>query len=263
VPAPTLPGHSGAEGHLEVADQRARVREAIASYQASHDSSALAFVMSAYQGLAFSLAGRFAQRGEDLEDLNQVAMIGLLKAIERFDPGRGAELTTFATATILGELKRHLRDRGWWVRPPRRVHDLYIAAQQAIDELTQTFGRSPTVEEVADRVNATSEEVVEALEAGGLRSSAPLEPFVAGEDAFVSPKLGVRDEGMAEVEGRMVLSPLLARLPERDRHVLQLRFVAGFSQTQIGALIGATQMQVSRILARSLAQLRAWTQPDR
>jgi RNA polymerase sigma-B factor len=262
VPALTLRGPRGAVGPLEVAERRLRIREAIASYHECRDGSALDFVVSAYQGLALSLAGRFAQRGEDLEDLNQVAMIGLLKAIERFDPGRGTELTTFATATILGELKRHLRDRGWWVRPPRRVHDLYIAAQQAIDELTQAFGRSPTVEEVAERLNVGSDEVLEALEAGGLRNSASLEPL-AGEDGFASPKLGVRDEAMAEVEGRLVLSPLLARLPERERHVLQLRFVAGFSQTQIAALIGATQMQVSRILARSLAQLRAWTQLER
>ena len=104
-------------------------------------ADALNFIVVAYQGLAYSLASRFAQRGEDIEDLNQVALIGLLKAVERFDLARGTELTTFATATILGELKRHLRDRGWWVRPPRRVHDLYISTQQAIDELTQRYGQ--------------------------------------------------------------------------------------------------------------------------
>ena len=98
----------------------------------------------------------FAQRGEDIEDLNQVALIGLLKAVERYDLDRGTELTTFATATILGELKRHLRDRGWWVRPPRRVHDLYISTQQAIDELTQRYGRSPTIAEVAHYIEPRS-----------------------------------------------------------------------------------------------------------
>lgn len=264
VPAPTLTGHAPFPGgHLDVADRRERVRVALSAYHSSRDSTALDFLMSAYQGLALSLASRFAQRGEDLEDLNQVAMIGLLKAIERFDPDRGTELTTFATATILGELKRHLRDRGWWVRPPRRVHDLYIAAQQAIDELTQVLGRSPTVPEIAAHINATTEDVIEALDAGGLRNSAPLESMTPGEEPYSSPKLGVRDEGIAEVEGRMVLTPLLARLPERERLILKLRFVAGCSQTQIGALIGATQMQVSRILARSLAQLRAWTEAEK
>ncbi|HMK96566.1 MAG TPA: sigma-70 family RNA polymerase sigma factor, partial [Acidimicrobiales bacterium] len=205
---------------------------------------------------------RFTQRGEDLDDLNQVALLGLLKAVERFDPSRGTELTTFATATILGELKRHLRDRGWWVRPPRRVHDLYIRAQQAVDELTQDLGRAPTVQELAKHIETSPEGVLEALEAGGLRNSTPLELIVSGEDARVTAKLGAADEALAEVEGRLALSPLLERLPERERLVLNLRFVAGFSQTQIGALVGATQMQVSRVLARSLAQLRAWSERE-
>lgn len=257
VPAPSLTGYE------ETTDRRLRVRQALASYQSTKDSAALNFIVSSYQGLALSLASRFAQRGEDMEDLNQVALIGLLKAIERFDPARGTELTTFATATILGELKRHLRDRGWWVRPPRRIHDLYITAQQAMDELTQNLGRSPTVEEVARHISAAAEDVIEALDAGGLRNSTPLDAMVtAGDEVYMAAKLGVGDEGLAEVEGRLVLSPLLARLPERERLILRLRFVAGFSQTQIGALIGATQMQVSRILARSLAQLRAWSEPE-
>ena len=257
-PVPSLTGYD------EATDRRQRVRRALDSYHESRDSGSLNFIVSSYQGLALSLASRFAQRGEDMEDLNQVALIGLLKAIDRFDPSRGTELTTFATATILGELKRHLRDRGWWVRPPRRVHDLYITAQQAMDELTQRLGRSPTVDEVARHINSATEDVLEALDAGGLRNSTPLDAMVAsGDDVYVATKLGVGDEGLSAVEGRMVLSPLLARLPERERMILNLRFVAGFSQTQIGALIGATQMQVSRILARSLAQLRAWSEPER
>jgi RNA polymerase sigma-B factor len=248
----------------EATGRREQVRQALLSYRESHDSDALNFLVVAYQGLAYSLASRFAQRGEDIEDLNQVALIGLLKAVERFDVSRGTELTTFATATILGELKRHLRDRGWWVRPPRRVHDLYISTQQAIDELTQRYGRSPSVAEVADYIDASLEEVVEALDAGGLRSSAPLDTSgAATDDIYVTGKLGMRDPGLAEVEGRLLLSPLLARLSERERLMINLRFVAGWSQTQIGTLIGATQMQVSRMLARSLAQLRAWSEPER
>ena len=208
-----------------------------------------------------SLAARFAKRGEDVEDLNQVALLGLLKAVDRFDPAHGTELTTFATATILGELKRHLRDRGWWVRPPRRVHDLYISVQKSTDELTQSLGRSPTIPEIAESIGSTPEDVIEALDAGGMRNSMPLDVSGQfGEELVSSERLGAGDEGLAEVEGRLTLSPLLERLPERERLVLDLRFVAGCSQSQIGALIGATQMQVSRMLARTLAQLRAWSE---
>jgi RNA polymerase sigma-B factor len=244
-------------------DRRAEVHEALAAYHDSRDEAALNFIVSAYQGLARSLANRFVQRGEDIDDLNQVALIGLLKAVERFDLSRGTQLTTFATATILGELKRHLRDRSWSVRPPRRVHDMYISAQQAIDELAQVLGRSPTMAELARQIGATPEDVAEALEAGGLRNSSSLDsPGTSGDDVHGALHFGARDPALAEVEGRLVLTPLLARLAERDRLALNLRFVEGWSQTQIGAMIGATQMQVSRMLARSLAQLRAWSEPE-
>ncbi len=247
----------------QATDRRAEVHEALVTYRGSHDEAALAVIVSAYQGLARSLAGRFVQRGEDIDDLNQVALIGLLKAVDRFDLSRGTQLTTFATATILGELKRHLRDRSWSVRPPRRVHDLYINAQQAIDELAQMLGRSPTMAELARHIGATSDEVAEALEAGGLRNSSSLDsPGTSVDGPRHAGSFGSGDAALAEVEGRLVLTPLLARLAERDRLVLNLRFVDGWSQTQIGALIGATQMQVSRMLARSLAQLRAWSEPE-
>jgi RNA polymerase sigma-B factor len=250
-------------GALAATDRRQAARQALSCYRETGDQAALEAVVEAHQGLALSLAGRFAQRGEELDDLNQVALLGLLKAVERFDPARGTELTTFATATILGELKRHLRDRAWSVRPPRRVHDLYIAAQQAIDELSQLLGRSPTVHEVACHLDAEAGAVLEALEAGGLRNSAPLDAMVSGGDeAHLGPSSARGDDPLAQVEGRLVLKPLLARLSERDRTVLQLRFGVGLSQTQIAELIGATQMQVSRALARCLAQLRAWSQPE-
>jgi RNA polymerase sigma-B factor len=243
---------------------REHVRHAIQAYfdsrdTAAPDTAARDRVVAAYQGLAYSLASRFAQRGEELDDLNQVALIGLLKAIDRFDPNRGAELTTFATATILGELKRHLRDRGWSVRLPRRVHDLHLNAQQSIDELTQELGRPPTLVEIGRRIDAAVEDVVEALDAGGFRHSTSLEaPLTSGEDRSLTSRLGDRDQRLAEVDGRLTLSPLLARLPERQRQILNLRFVVGCSQTEIASLVGVSQMQVSRLLSRSLAQLRAW-----
>jgi RNA polymerase sigma-B factor len=245
------------------ASGRDHVRRVIQQYYDSRDPAAREGIVSAYQGLAYSLAARFAQRGEELDDLNQVALIGLLKAIDRFDPSRGAELTTFATATILGELKRHLRDRGWSVRLPRRVHDLHLWAQQAIDEMTQELGRAPTMPELAQRLDAPLEDVVEALDAGGLRHNTSLEaPLSAGEDHSLSNRLGMRDQRLAAVDGRVALSPLLARLPERQRQILTLRFVVGCSQTEIANMVGVSQMQVSRLLARSLAQLRAWSEPE-
>jgi len=219
-------------------------------------------VVGAYQGLAYSLAARFSQRGVELDDLNQVALIGLLKAVDRFDPTRGVELTTFATATILGELKRYLRDRGWSVRLPRRIHDLHLHAQQAIDELTQELGRAPTLSEIGERLDASVEEVVEALEAGGFRHNASLEaPLSPTDDHSLTSRLGSGDQRLAEVDGRLTLTPLLERLPARQRQILNLRFVVGCSQTEIASMVGVSQMQVSRLLARSLAQLRAWAEP--
>jgi RNA polymerase sigma-B factor len=239
------------------------LKQAIAHYHLHRDREARDAVVAAYQGLAYSLAARFAQRGEELDDLNQVALIGLLKAIERFDPDRGAELTTFATATILGELKRHLRDRGWSVRLPRRIHDLHLRAQQAIDEITQELGRSPTILELAAGLGESVEDVVEALDAGGLRHNASLEaPLSPGDDHSLTSRLGTGDQRLAEVDGRLALSPLLERLPPRQRQILQLRFMFGCSQTEIATMVGVSQMQVSRLLARSLAQLRAWAEPE-
>ncbi len=246
-------------GSAHAAIGREQIRKAITEYFVTRSPAARDRVVDAYQGLAYSLAGRFAQRGEELDDLNQVALIGLLKAIDRFDPDRGAELTTFATATILGELKRHLRDRGWSVRLPRRVHDLHLQAQQAIDELTQEFGRSPTLPEIAGRLDVGTDEVVEALDAGGLRHSTSLEaPLSSGEDHSLNNRIGVRDHRLAEIDGQLELSPLLSRLSERQQQILNLRFVVGCSQTEIASMVGVSQMQVSRLLARSLAQLRTW-----
>ncbi|MDQ2754371.1 MAG: SigB/SigF/SigG family RNA polymerase sigma factor [Actinomycetota bacterium] len=235
------------------------VRTAISEYLASRRPETRDAVVAAYQGLAYSLAARFAQRGEELDDLNQVALIGLLKAVERFDPDRGAELTTFATATILGELKRHLRDRSWSVRLPRRIHDLHLQAQQCTDELTQELGRSPTLGEIAVRLSVPLDAVIEALDAGGLRHNASLEaPLAPGDDHSLTNRIGKRDQRLAEIDGRLALDPLLERLPERQRQIINLRFVVGCSQTEIATLVGVSQMQVSRLISRSLAQLRTW-----
>src|ERR1700736_4100836 len=213
---------------------RDRVRRAIREHFEKKDAATRNEVLAAYQGLAYSLAARFGQRGEELDDLNQVALIGLLKAIDRFDPDRGTELTTFATATIMGELKRHLRDRGWSVRLPRRVHDLHLRSQQAIDELTQELGRSPTMIEIARRVGEALEDVLEALDAGGLRHNASLEaPVTPGDDLPLTSRLGVGDERLADVDYRLAITPLLSRLPARQREILRFRFLGGCSQSEI------------------------------
>ena len=240
-------------------DKRDRLRQAIKRYSETRDLVTRDEVVAAYQGLAYALAARFGQRGEELDDLNQVALIGLLKAVERFDPYRGIELTTFATATITGELKRHLRDRGWSVRLPRRVHDLHLQSQQAIDELAQELGRSPTMGEIADRVGQSPEDVIEALEAGGLRHNASLEaPIAHPDDQPLANRLGTGDQWLAEADQRVAFAPLLCRLSTRQQEILRLRFAVGCSQSEIARRIGVSQMQVSRLLARSLQQLRVW-----
>jgi RNA polymerase sigma-B factor len=245
------------------AAERERARRAVARYFETRDVNVRNDVVRVYQGLAYSLAARFHRRGEELEDLNQVALIGLMKAIDRYDPRRGVELTTYATATILGELKRHLRDRAWSVRLPRRVHDLHLRAQRAIDELTQELGRSPTLTEVSGRAAAAVEEVVEALEAVGMRFNASLEVRRPSDEEDPLVSSGVSgDHPLADVDRRLELLPLLERLPEREQEILRLRFVAGCTQTEIAKAVGVSQMQVSRLLSRSLALLRAWAEDE-
>jgi RNA polymerase sigma-B factor len=239
------------EGH------RGRLKGTADSYAVNHDPALRSELLSAYQGLAYSLAARFSRSGEELDDLKQISLIGLLHAIDRFDPTRGTELTTFATATIQGELKRYFRDRGWSVRVPRRVHDLHLRAHLAIDDLTQEHGRSPTMIEVARRVGVSLEDVLEAIEAGGLRQNASLEDAGA-MDELGSTRAGAGDDDLAGVDQRLALLPLISRLPKRQQQILRLRFVSGLSQTQIASRVGVSQMQVSRLLSRSLSQLRSW-----
>src|SRR3954469_19922251 len=182
-----------------------------------------------HRGLAVSLAARFAGRGEDMDDLVQVALMALTNAVDRYDAERGTALTTFATATILGELKRHFRDRSWAVRPPRRVHELYLRVQPAIDELHQELGRSPTIAEVAIRTGTSDELVVEALEAGSARSAASLDAVATDGDSHSSlaAHLGRVDTGMVDIENRLAVAPLLERLSPRERQIVVYRFFDG------------------------------------
>ncbi|MHB1446021.1 MAG: RNA polymerase sigma factor SigF [Acidimicrobiales bacterium] len=218
-------------------------------------------LVNAHLGLAEYLARRFANRGEPLDDLIQVASIGLVKAVDRFDPDRPVEFSTYATHTIAGELKRHFRDKGWAVRAPRRLQELYLRLGQAVAELSQELGRSPTVAELAAGMQASEEEVLEAMEAGQAYRFASLDAPAPGPDdegsSTLASQLGEDDLTMAAAEDRAALSPLLASLPARERRILFLRFFQGLTQSEIATQLGISQMHVSRLLARSLSQLRA------
>ena len=204
------------------------------------------------------LARRFRNRGEWLDDLTQVATIGLIKSIDRFDLERGVEFSTYATPTIVGEIKRHFRDKGWAVRVPRRLQELKLSLTKAVGELAQREGRAPTVSELAVHLQMTEEEVLEGLESANAYSTVSLDaPDSGDEDApAVSDSLGMIDEALEGVEYRESLKPLLERLPPREKKILLLRFFGNMTQSQIAAELGISQMHVSRLLARTLAQLR-------
>jgi RNA polymerase sigma-B factor len=219
-------------------------------------------LVAAHLGLAEYLARRFANRGEPLDDLVQVASLGLFKAVGRFDPTREVEFSTYATHTIVGELKRHFRDKGWAIRAPRRMQELYLRLGKVIGSLGQELGRSPTIGELAAEVEVSEEEVLEALEAGAAYRFASLDAPTGGdnEGETLASRLGEEDPRLANAERRATLSPLLAQLPPREQTILQLRFFEGLTQSEIAKQLGISQMHVSRLLARSVAQLRAAAQ---
>ena len=204
------------------------------------------------------LARRFRNRGEWLDDLTQVATIGLIKSIDRFDLARGVEFSTYATPTIVGEIKRHFRDKGWAVRVPRRLQELKLALTKAIGELAQKEGRAPTIAELATHLQMSEEEVLEGLESANAYSTVSLDaPDSGDEDApAVAESLGMLDDALEGVEYRESLKPLLERLQPREKRILLLRFFGNMTQSQIATELGISQMHVSRLLARTLAQLR-------
>lgn len=223
-------------------------------------------LVNAHLGLAASLASRFGSRQETHDDLHQAALLGLLHAIDRFDPTRGVQFTTFAWATISGELKRHFRDRTWGVRVPRRVQELYLTTAEATDALTNTLGRSPTVAEVAERIGASEEEVVEALEARSAYRLASIDTPVNGDEdsgSGAGMQLGGADPGYSVVEQRSVLSTLINKLPEREREIIHLRFNEELTQAEIAERVGVSQMHVSRLLSTSLSKLRVLAEETR
>lgn len=208
--------------------------------------------------LVHHLARRYRDRGEPLDDLVQVGTIGLIKAVDRFDTGRGVEFSTYATPTVIGEIKRHFRDRGWAIRVPRRLQELRIALSSATSDLAQKNGRSPTVAELAVYIGVGEDDVLEGMESSGAYATLSLDAPEQGEGSGgAAMPIGVEDEGLEGVEHREALRPLLEKLPPRERQILVLRFFGELTQSQIAAKVGISQMHVSRLLARTLAQLRA------
>lgn len=204
------------------------------------------------------LARRFKDRGEPLDDLVQVGSVGLLKAIDRFDLGRGVEFSTYATPTIVGELKRYFRDKGWAVRVPRRLQELSLRMNKLVAQLTQDLGRSPTVAELAKAAGVSEEEVLEALESGQAYSTTSLDAPSSEDDDTPQriERMGTDDLALDNLEYFASLAPLIEKLPERERQILYLRFFKGMTQSKIAEHVGISQMHVSRLLARILAFLR-------
>jgi RNA polymerase sigma-B factor len=209
-----------------------------------------------HQPLAEYLARRFSGRGEPLEDLVQVAMVALIKAIDRFDPDREVKFSTYATATIVGELKRHFRDKGWALRVPRRLQETGLRVSRVVSELSQELGRSPTVNEIAERTGLSSEEVIEGMDTVHAYSTTSLDAPIDEEGTSSAQQIGAEDETLEVLEGWASVAPALKRLPARERRILYLRFFRGMSQTRIADELGISQMHVSRLLSRTLRQLR-------
>ena len=211
-----------------------------------------------YLPLVDHCARRFRNRGEPFEDLVQVGTIGLLKSIDRFDADRGVEFSTYATPTIIGEIKRYFRDKGWAIRVPRRLQELRMQIGSATAELTQALGRSPTPRELAEAIGCTVEEIIEGLESSNAYSTLSLD---ASEDtdeggAAMLDAIGIDDANLEHVESRESIKPLLDRLDPREKRILLLRFFKNMTQSQIAAEIGISQMHVSRLLAHAITTLR-------
>jgi RNA polymerase sigma-B factor len=235
-------------------------RTLLRRYHESGDLAAREQLIEQYMSLVRSLARRYSYRGEQLDDLVQIGAIGLIKAIDRFDIQRGVELTTYATPNIIGEIKRHFRDKGWSVRVPRGLQELNVKLSKIIEEQTVQLGRSPTIPELAKLSNSDEEDVLEAIESGRAYSSVSLSAGGSGsdEDGELDPleSLGAEEPQYEVSEDRAVLAPGFRALDERERLILHLRFFKGLTQSQIAQQVGISQMHVSRLIRRALEKIR-------
>jgi RNA polymerase sigma-B factor len=228
-------------------------------YHEDGDLQAREQLIEQYMSLVRSLARRYSYRGEQLEDLVQIGAIGLIKAIDRFDLERGVELTTYATPNIIGEIKRHFRDKGWSVRVPRGLQELNVQLSRLVEQLTVQYSRSPTIPELAKAAGVEEEQVLEALESGRAYTSLSLSVGGGGgDDDDLDPleSLGTEEHQYEVSEDRAMLAPGFKALDERERKILQLRFFDGLTQSQIAQQVGISQMHVSRLIRRSLEKIR-------
>jgi RNA polymerase sigma-B factor len=247
--------------HDDVRPDRDRTRELFVRLGRTHEESVRDELVVAYLNLVRFLAMKFANRGEPLDDLIQVGTVGLIKAIDRFEPERGIEFTTYATPTIVGEIKRYFRDKGWAVKVPRRLQELNLAVNRANERMTVALGRSPTVSELAAELEAGEEDILEAQELGQAYNLLSLDSEISGESERKSQTLadtvGAPDADLALFEDRANLEYAMRVLSGRERVIIHLRFYESASQTEIAKRLNVSQMHVSRLQARALEKLRA------
>lgn len=242
-----------------------KTRELFRRFKEEGDMDAREKLVMSHLNLVRFIANKFKNRGEPIDDLIQVGYLGLLKAIDRFDPSRGLEFTTFATPTIMGEIKRHFRDKGWSVRVPRRLQELSAKVNQAADTLTSRLQRSPTIAEIADYLDATVDEVLEAMESSSAYSSVSLEaPSGADDDdtPSVIDRYATEDSDLAFTDDRIIIEEALASFSPRERDVIEMRFLKGMTQIEIAEKLGISQVQVSRLLRRTLKKIQDKIDPE-
>lgn len=255
-----------AHAHATEADNRGA--ELIAAMAALHESDPARAALreraiEAWLPMAQRLTRRYAGRGEHMDDLLQTAMIGLIKAVDRFDPDRGIGFVGYAIPTILGEIKRYFRDRAWAIRVPRRLQEMRMAINDANNVLAHALGRAPTVADIAAHLQVTEEEVLEGLEGARAYRATSLSAPLSGDGALeVGDTLGAADHGYELTDLQLALGPALALLTERERRIVTLRFYGNQTQSQIAEQIGVSQMHVSRLLTAALAKLRTQLGPD-
>ena len=233
------------------------VEDLLVAYHREGDQEARERALVELMPLVRALATRYAGRGEPLEDLVQVGSIGLIKAVDRFDVDRGVEFASYAVPTIVGEIRRHFRDKAWAMHVPRRLKELSLRLSRTLDQLTVELGRSPTIAELAAAAGVEEEEAIDALDSMNAYATRSLHaPFEEGSDDSLAEKLGADDQGYADVEDGALVEAGLDALDERERQIVELRFFQELTQSQIASEVGISQMHVSRLLRRALATMR-------
>jgi RNA polymerase sigma-B factor len=233
-------------------------RELLRRYHERGDRGARELLVQRHLPLVRALARRYAGRGEALEDIEQVGAIGLIKAIDRYELSREVALTTYATPNVVGEIKRHFRDKGWAIRIPRGLQELNAKMSSTIERLTAKLGHSPSIAEIAEELQTTPEQVLEAMEAGSAYAPVSLSAGPSSEGELDPMEtIGTEDSNFERTEQRASLEPALELLPDREREILRMRFEDGLTQTQIAEQVGVSQMHVSRLIRKSLARMRA------